>query len=303
LLFDGLYRFKFLVSSLSLCYSDYWNVVTGFFKGGDLLPRIRDSIFAEERQHLIVDLVNKEVTATVESLCAHFHVSPATIRSDLRELESSGLLRRTHGGAISNTRAAFEPDSYQKEVERISEKRAIAREAVKYVCEGDTIALDTGTTVFELAKLLTGFKELTVVTNDLQIASFLERESNAHILFAGGMVRTNFHCTVGPLTLSSLEGLNVDKAFIASNAFSLKNGLTTPNIDLASVKGKLIAIASEVYLLADSIKMGKTSFVQFASFSDIGIIITDDGISPESVQVLQDAGSAVQIVSVDGVGI
>lgn len=263
------------------------------------LGRTKDSMFAEERQHMIVDLVNREVTATVEALCDHFHVSPATIRNDLRELEERGLLKRTHGGAISNSRAGFEPDSYQKEVSRIAEKRAIAREAVRRVREGDTIALDTGTTVFELALLLPRFKDLTVVTNDMQIASFLERESSAHILLAGGMIRTNFHCTVGPLTLSSLEGLNVDKAFIACNGVTPKSGVTTPNMDLARVKEKLIAIASEAYLLADSSKMGKTSFCQFAAITDLGAIITDEGIDPAMVQAFTDAGTGVILAQTD----
>ncbi len=263
------------------------------------MGRTKDSMFAEERQHMIVELVNREVTATVEALCDHFHVSPATIRSDLRELEDRGLLKRTHGGAISNSRAGFEPDSYQKEIARIAEKRAIALEAVRRIRDGDTIALDTGTTVFELAQLLPRFRDLTVVTNDMQIASFLERESSAHILLAGGMIRTNFHCTVGPLTLSSLEGLNVDKAFIACNGITLKSGVTTPNMDLARVKERLIAIASEAYLLADSSKLGKTSFVQFGAVQHFAALITDSGIDPADVQAITEAGVQVLLAQAD----
>ncbi|MEG2520693.1 MAG: DeoR/GlpR family DNA-binding transcription regulator [Christensenellaceae bacterium] len=107
-----------------------------------------DSIFAEERKHLIVDLVNKNVKTTVINLCERFGVSPATIRNDLRELEEAGLLKRTHGGAISNTKANYEPNAYQKEVENVEEKKMIAKYAAKYVQEGDTIVLDTGTTTF-----------------------------------------------------------------------------------------------------------------------------------------------------------
>ena len=112
-----------------------------------------DGMFAEERKHMIVDLVNKNIKTTVNNLCEEFSVSPATIRNDLRELEEAGLLKRTHGGAISNIKANYEPNAYQKEIEHVNEKKAIAKRAAQYVHEGDTIALDTGTTTFELAKL------------------------------------------------------------------------------------------------------------------------------------------------------
>ena len=97
-------------------------------------------MFAEERKHMIVEIINKEVKTTVAELCERFSVSPATIRNDLRELEFAGLLKRTHGGAISNRKASFELNSYQKEVENIDKKAAIGRAAAQYVQDGDVIA-------------------------------------------------------------------------------------------------------------------------------------------------------------------
>ena len=119
---------------------------------------------------MIVELINKEIKTTVANLCEKFSVSPATIRNDLRELELAGLLKRTHGGAISNRKASFELNSYQKEVENLEKKAAVAKAAIQYVQDGDIIAIDTGTTTLELAKLLVGRRNITVVTNDLEIA-------------------------------------------------------------------------------------------------------------------------------------
>jgi len=187
-----------------------------------------ENIFAEERKRMIVDLVNTEEKVTVPQLCDRFNVSPATVRNDLRELEAFGLITRTHGGAIRNSRANFEPNAYDKEVAYIKEKREIAAAAVKYVQRGDTIALDTGTTIYEFAKKLCDIDDLTIITNDLQIAIYLERHSNASIIFIGGSVRRDFHCTVGAKAVSDLDGLNVDKAFIASNSVSLTKGLPPP---------------------------------------------------------------------------
>ncbi|MCL2116953.1 MAG: DeoR/GlpR family DNA-binding transcription regulator [Planctomycetaceae bacterium] len=242
---------------------------------------LEGDIFAEERRQLILEFVNTNQRTTVPQLCEQFSVSPATARNDLRELERMALLKRTHGGAMSNSTTNYEPDSYQKEVENIESKQKIARAAVKQIRENDAIALDTGTTTFEIAKLLIAFKNLTVVTNDLQIASFLERHSNTNIIFVGGFVRKNFHCTTGQKAIEAISELNVDKCFIAVNGIDLKKGLSTPNLDIAHFKRKLLEISSQVVVVADSSKFGKISFVKFAKLNQVDLIITDEGIAPE----------------------
>lgn len=145
-----------------------------------------------------------------------------------RELdeEAAGLLKRMHGGAINISRAGFELDYYQKEIKNQAEKRKIARLAMDFVEDGDIIAVDTGTTALEFARLLPARKRLTVVTNDLIIAGYLEEHSDANVILTGGAVRRNFHCMVGPIAVRSMQGLSVDKAFIATNGITPKTGLT-----------------------------------------------------------------------------
>ncbi len=254
-----------------------------------------ENMFAEERKQMIVEIVNTNVKTTVAELCNRFSVSPATVRNDLRDLEESGLLKRTHGGAISNKRANFEPDAYQKEVERMAQKRAIAQIAAAYVNEGDTIAIDTGTTTFEFAKLLVDYQNLTVVTNDLQIAAFLEQHSPAHIIIAGGAVRRNFHCTAGQKAIDTLADLNVDRTFIAANGVSIKRGVTTPNIDTAYVKEKLVALGDEVILLADSTKIDKVSFVKFAELKQVDVLITDGEVDVDYLEAVRELGVVAEI--------
>ena len=257
-----------------------------------------DGMFAEERKHMIVDLVNKNIKTTVSNLCEKFSVSPATIRNDLRELEEAGLLKRTHGGAISNIKANYEPNAYQKEIEHVNEKKAIAKRAAQYVHEGDTIALDTGTTTFELAKQLVTYENLTVVTNDLQIAAFLERNGKANIIMAGGAVRRNFHCTAGQKAIDTLSDLNADKTFLAANGVSIKRGITTPNIDTAHVKEKLVSLGDEVLLLVDSSKFDTSTFVKFAGLSEIDLIITDTGVDSEYMELLEREDVSVETARV-----
>lgn len=235
----------------------------------------KEIIFAEERQQIILDLIKKKKKVTVPELMDYFKVSGATIRNDLRELEKARLLIRTHGGAMLNTKAGFELTTRHREVQNIKEKQIIATLAKDLVENGDTIILDTGTTVYEFAKQLGEKRNITAVVNDLEIARYLEEFTNINLIFLGGTIRKHFHCTVGPAGIRMLSELTVDKAFLGVNGLSLTKGATTPDIIQAETKKAMIAAANKVILLCDSSKIGKNSFAQFAKVHELDMVITD----------------------------
>lgn len=253
-------------------------------------------LFAEERREQILVLLRENTKLLVPDLCEHFDVSPATIRNDLRDLEAAGKLKRTHGGAIPVGKASFEPNSTEKEVEHREEKQRIAKRACGFIEDGDTIALDTGTTTLELARLLVGKKDLTIVTNDLKIASCLESDSDASVVFIGGAIRHGFHCTTGPTAQAQLASFNVDKAFLAANALSVEKGFTTPCLDQAEVKKTMVSIAAQVFFLMDSSKLGRISFVKFADLHDADKLVTDAGVGKKAVAQLQADHDNLEIV-------
>lgn len=234
-------------------------------------------MFVEERKMKILERIETQRKATVSELCDLFNVSSATIRNDLRDLETAGLLIRTHGGAMVKSKTGMEQDMTQRGVQHLAEKRRIAEAAVRLVEDGDTLILDTGTTTFELARLLGQKQDITVVTNDLTIALALEDSPSARVLFMGGIVRRKYHCTVlyGPAGRDILAGLSVDKAFMALNSFSLDKGASTPDINHAQTKKLMMSIAAKVILLFDSSKMGRSSFALFAPLESIDTIVTD----------------------------
>jgi len=248
----------------------------------------RPILFAEERKEEIVRLLGERSKLLIPELCAHFDVSPATIRNDLRDLEQAGRLRRTHGGAIPLVKAAFELPSSRKEDEHIEEKRRIAAFAASLIEDGDTILLDTGTTTLELAKLLSAKNGLTIVTGDIKIALLLEELTNASVFLLGGMLRRNFHSTTGASAIAQIADVNVDKAFMAANALSIDRGFTTPSIDLANVKKAMISTASTVVFLVDSHKLGRVSFAHFADLEDADKLVLDSGVEPQFMEQLQD---------------
>ncbi len=235
------------------------------------------TLFVEERKLKIVEFVEQHKKATVAQLCNNFGVSSATIRNDLRDLEASKLITRTHGGAMVRTKTGLELTSTQKEDQHLESKRRIAVAALAMIEDGDTIILDTGTTTLEISRLLGEKREVTVVTNDLVIASVLEPQPGTTIVFMGGIIRKNFHCTIftGDAGAQIISGLVVDKAFMGTNGFSLSRGATTPDIGTAQTKKLMISMASSVIVVCDGSKLGRDSFAQFASLDQIDAIVTD----------------------------
>lgn len=253
-------------------------------------------IFAEERHNKIISMLKAHNKLLVNELCEQFSVSPATIRNDLNQLERMGLLKRTHGGAISCSKASFEPTSTQKAQTNSDQKQRIAEYAVDLIENGDTVAIDTGTTTYCLAELLSGKTDITVVTTDIRIANLLENYTGVSVIIAGGTLRKGFSCTIGSITNTILESFNVDKVFIATNAVTPSGDMCTPDIEQAKVKKSLIGMGRQVYLLCDSTKFGTHSFSRFGSISDVDTIITDNSLDHETLQRIRTQGTNIVTV-------
>ncbi|GGG01660.1 DeoR/GlpR family DNA-binding transcription regulator [Paenibacillus abyssi] len=254
-------------------------------------------MFADERKNGIIELINQRDKILVPELVRYFNVSPATIRNDLRELEQLGLLKRTHGGALSVgiPTVGFEKENEIKGHNFLTQKQSIARKAMELIDDGDVIVLDAGTTSIELAKLFHEKSNITVVVNDLDIADCFEGMEGIQVLVIGGILRKKFHCTIGPFATKTLNELNVDKAFLSTNSFSIEKGCTTPDVSHAEIKQTMAKIASQVFVLCDSSKIGINSFVQFAALTEIDMLITDKDIDEAILRNIQDSGLEVVV--------
>lgn len=175
----------------------------------------------------------------------------------------------------------------------------IAEAAVGLIEEGDTIILDSGTTTLEIAKKLNRFQELTVVTNSLLVMKELEWNENVELIVIGGSLRRGILSLVGPLTVQALDGLIVDKAFIATNGIDFEKGITTPNLFEAEVKKAMIQSAKQVIVVADSSKIGKTSFSKVASIHDIDEFITDAKLDDTVLKQWGDLGVDIILAGSD----
>jgi DeoR family fructose operon transcriptional repressor len=251
-----------------------------------------DVLFTEERRLRIVELLGERKKLTVNDLCTLLKVSPATVRGDLRDLDREGLLTRTHGGAMEKVGTGFEQVSSQRSTKNLEAKQAIAEIAKTLVDDGETILIDTGTTTLELARRLVSRRNLTVVTNDLEIARAVEEAPGLQVVLLGGALRKGYHCTLGPAGHRMIEDLRVDKAFMGTNSLCIESGATTPDLQQAETKKAMIAIARKVIVLSDSSKFGRESFARFVDLEKIDVLVTER-VADEDRQRLEERGVEV----------
>ena len=250
-------------------------------------------MYPEERQARIVELARSDGRVEVTRLAAALEVTPETVRRDLSSLERQGLLRRVHGGAIPLERLGFEPGLDARDTVMTSEKERIAKAALALLPAEGSILLDAGTTTARLADALPNDRELTVVTNALNIAVNLARRPNLTVLTLGGRVRGRTLAAVDVWAVDILRDTFVDVAFLATNGISAERGLTTPDPTEAAVKRAMIGAARRSILLADHTKVGHDHLVRFADLEAIDTFVTDSGLDPELSGELESAGLRV----------
>ena len=251
-------------------------------------------MFAEERKQQILAALQHRPAVRATDLGRTLRVSVASIRRDLADLERSGLLKRTHGGAVSRHLAAFEPSLAQKEDQFQEEKWAIARLAVSLIQPGDTVLLDAGSTTRQIAHELRDRRNLTIVTNALNIASELA-SSDVDVILTGGQLRRGVLSQVGPLAEQAIAALHADKLFLAANGVDLKKGVTTPNMLEAQTKRTMVEHAREVILVADHSKFGRITFGRVCQLERLDAIITDDGLPDHVAKAIADHGVTLHI--------
>jgi DeoR family transcriptional regulator, fructose operon transcriptional repressor len=239
-----------------------------------IMPDLDQKALAPQRWDNLRMLIRDSGVIRIEDLCRRLKVSPATVRRDLDQLEQSGAIRRVHGGAVSVEGRLDEPVFADKTSLAAREKRRIAEAALAFVGPGDTIYLDGGSTVLELARLLRERTNLTVVTNSLYAAHELSGRG-PRLIMIGGELRRLSQTVVGPLTRLVLNELHLDKAFMGTIGFTLKEGLTTTDPGEAFTKELVMGQARQVIVLADSSKAGKLSFARAGGWDKVHVLITD----------------------------
>src|ERR1700744_5672043 len=241
-----------------------------------------------QRRDKILELLKEDGSAKVIDLARIFKVTEVTVRQDLEKLEKDGLVTREHGGAFIKDIQAQVSSFSLSHNENMDKKELIAAKCMEFIESGDSIILDSGSTTTEIAKLLKGFKNLTVITNALNIAMMLGTEPGIELIVTGGEFKPPTLSLTGQKAADFFKGINVQKLFLATAGLSLKAGLTYPSISDIVVKKAMIDAAETTYLVADSTKIGKSSFASLGALSLINYVITDPDISERDRQIFRD---------------
>lgn len=252
-----------------------------------------------ERHHKIVEMIQQNNTISVAEICSLFDISEMTARRDLQELEREGLLRRVHGGAVYNLGRSYEPPLKTRLNNQSDQKRAIGQKAASLILDGDSIALDVGSTTLEIARALHDKRNLTVLTSSLPIANEIvalySLESDVRLILTGGVVRAREWSMVGEFTSQLYKQFHVDKAFVGIGGISLEDGLTEYNLEDALVKRVLLKNAQQIIVVADGSKFNQTTFASVGPLSAVHTIITDESAPVDMLDELQSMGIEVLV--------
>ena len=256
---------------------------------------MRLCLLNEERRRAILESLKRDGRVLVLELARRFNTSQVTIRKDLEVLHAQGLLHRTHGGALPAREGALEdPTLREKEKLHHKEKQRIATAAAGKVQEGQVVILDSGTTTTEIAKALRDFRNLTIVTNAVNIAAELSG-SAIEVILTGGTLRKNSFSLVGPIAEDTLRHLNADLLFLGVDGFDVHYGLSTPNLLEAKVNRVMVEVAKRKVAVCDASKFGRRSLSLIVPPTALDEVITDRGIPPADARALRKAGIEVTI--------
>jgi len=237
------------------------------------------------RREKIKEIIFAKKFVKVSELSNLFGVSEETIRRDLDELENEGLIERRHGGARIKEDLIISPlaKRFNKNIEQ---KKKIAERAVVEIKEGNVIFLDGGSTTFHIAILLKNIKNITVVTNAINIAAELVNNPYINLFITPGKIRPDNQSIVGFETVKYIENYNIDILFLGIGGITIEKGLTTSDVFEAEVKKAMIKSSNKVIGVADSSKFGRITMVSFATLSDLDMLITDGTSNKEIVEAI-----------------
>jgi DeoR family transcriptional regulator, aga operon transcriptional repressor len=253
-------------------------------------------VLNEERRRAILDILNKQGRVLVAELSRRFDTSQVTIRKDLEILHAHGQVHRTHGGALPARESVLEdPTLREKEKLHHQQKLRIADAAAGKVMEGQVIILDSGTTTTAIARALRDFRNLTIVTNAVNIAAELSGTA-VEVILTGGTLRKNSFSLVGPIAEETLRRLSADLLFLGVDGFDLQYGLSTPNLLESKVNRVMVEVSKRRIAVCDSSKFGRRSLSLIAPPSALQEVITDRGISKSDQRTLKQIGLELTIV-------
>ncbi|MBQ9264142.1 MAG: DeoR/GlpR transcriptional regulator [Clostridia bacterium] len=257
----------------------------------------RNAYIPAERQKKMMEYIELHTSAQIHELAQEFHVSEATVRRDLDELDQQGALHRTHGGAIKKDRSTSYEHMYSEKIGLMTEeKQRIAAAAAHMVSNGDTVIIDSGTTAYFIAQALAQHENLTLITNDLYIAYQTPIHPSSTLIVTGGTRRQGRQELVGTMAENFLRDTHVDIAFIGADGVDFTAGITNANFAEVGLKRLMLAAANRSVITVDHSKFGRVALARICDLSEGRLILTDSGIAEDTLNRLKKLSIPFELV-------
>ncbi len=242
----------------------------------------------------LMKLLEERGHCSVAELAVHFDVSEETIRRDIRQLERTGRVQKTHGG-VSIPSSELEAPYRIRLREQSDAKQRIAQHAARMVTEGMTLLLDSGTTCLWLARALAGFRDLTIITNSMEVAHEVLGRPGQRLFVAGGPIKPDYHAAFGPEAIAFCRRFVPDITILSMGAIDAACGFLDFDSDEATFKRSILDRSRRVVVLADSTKFTKPGFIQVADFADVKALYTDAQPPAAIRDAAQAHGMAIEV--------
>lgn len=247
------------------------------------------------RQKGIVKYLTEHHEAKINQLAELFKVSDETIRRDLKYLEGLNLLKHVHGGAVCDTDRAREKEHENRKSRNMKEKTAIGALASTYVQDGDSLAIANGTTTLELVKALQGKKDLTIITNSIDVAVEAVKNESTHVYVLGGHLRRHELSLSGGLSNENMAGFCVDKVFFGIGGISLERGITDYNVEECVLTQNMMKAARTKIGLMDFSKSAITGMKKVCDIEEIDVLIVDWNVPLKEREAYREKGVKVAV--------
>jgi DeoR family glycerol-3-phosphate regulon repressor len=246
------------------------------------------------RRRAILELVRQQGFLGIDHLTRHFGVTPQTIRKDLNDLANQKLLERFHGGAAASS--STENLAYRlRRTINLHEKQRIGKLAASHIPNGASIILNIGTTTEEVAKALLEHNDLTIITNNLNVARICSENDSFEVLVAGGNVRSRDQGVVGPSAMDFIRQFRVDYGIIGISGVDPEGTLLDFDHYEVQVARTILQCARKVHLVTDSTKFGRRALVRVGELADLAAIYTNAPLSRSWRSLIESSGIVLHL--------
>lgn len=245
-------------------------------------------MLAIERRNAILAKLNSQGKVIVSDLSREFDVTEETIRRDLEKLDNEGLATKTYGGAVVNQNLNIDIPYNVRKRANVERKQKIAENIAEMIHDGDYIMLDASSTAIYITKCIAHLKDITLITNSVEILMELADKKDWNILSTGGSLKKGALSLVGASAERMIRGFHVDLAVCSSKGIDTNMGITDSNEKDSEIKRAIFAAANRKILAVDATKFDKISFVHVCESSDIDIVVTDEKPNDRWVDYLKD---------------